>query len=161
MAGREPPLTVHINPQELARLKRELDAFEPALAKALRRRIREAGQDAVRAVKTTVLQPAPGASDGETTGARSAIARATRISTSFAPRSAGVKIITGGVRNGFSKAYNMGSFRHPVFGSGTWASQEGRPYFGSAITKSMRLELVLKVRQALDEGVRAIGGRIR
>jgi hypothetical protein len=87
-----------------------------------------------------------------------------------------VKIITGGVRNGFSKAYNMGTFRHPVFGgsankyqnksgnvqqgsTNAWVTQEGRPYFGSVITKSMRVELVSKVRKALDEAVTAIGGK--
>lgn len=156
----ESPLQVYIDPKEWARFKRDLDRFDPSLTRALRRRIREAGETAAGAVRDTVTQPPP-TGGGSTEGSRQAIARATRISTSFSPRGAGVKIMTGSVRDGFTKAYNKGTFRHPVYGTSTWTTQEGRPYFGSAITNSMRLELIIKVRQALDEAVRAIGGRGR
>lgn len=163
MAGGEAPLQVFIDPKEWARLKADLDKFDPALSKALKRRIREAGSDAVAAVKQAVLLPPPTDSNNPTTGARADIARATRLATSFTARGAGAKIITGGVRNGFSKAYNMGTFRHPVYGGGaeSWVTQQGRPYFGSTITASMRTELVRKVRLALDEAVTAIGGKGR
>lgn len=151
---------VSIDQAELARFKRDLDRFEPALARALKRNIREVGKEAAEAVREKVQEPSPSGNGGESVGSRQAIARATRVSVTFGSRTAGVRVRTGDVRGGFSKAYNMKSFRHPVFGRrDTWAGQQGRPYFGAAINKTMREELVQKVGAALDESVRAIGGK--
>lgn len=151
------PLGVSVKPGDWARIKRELSGFQPALAVALRRQIKSLGEDAVSGVQETVRRPAP-TGGGSSIGSRDAIARATRLS--LVAGGAGVQVVTGNVRNGFSKAYNKGSFRHPVYGGSAMVEQKGRPYFGAAINKSVRAEvLVLKFGVALDAAVRAIGGK--
>ena len=154
-------MEVTIDPKSWHQLSVELKAFEPALALSLRRRIKKAGNEAVKAVKTSL-------SGGyvDTYGARvirPGLAAGTRTSVSFRSRTAGVKIVTSGNRlpagkSPMVKAWNKASFRHPVFGGHGWATQQGHPYFGSVIVP-MQGKIRADILDALDDAMKAIGAR--
>lgn len=155
--------SVTIDPQEWYRLKQELDRFDPALTRALRKRIRNAGNVAAEEVRRTLRLPSPDGGDnsGES---RAALAAATRVAVSFGKKSAGAKITTGSSglaekHKGLLHVYNKTEFRHPVFGQDdVWVAQKGRPYFESAIKKVIDRALVAEIDAALDEAVQAMGG---
>lgn len=155
---------VVIDPQEWYRLKKELDAFNPALTKALRKRIRAAGTTAAEEVKKTLALSSPAGGDNSGEG-RAALAAATRVTVSFGRRSAGAKIITSASRlpaehQGLLHVYNKTTFRHPVFGNrSAWVEQKGRPYFGTVIRKMIDKEMTKEVEAALDDALKAIGAR--
>ena len=165
-AGQGGGFGVTIDPQEWFRFKAELDRFDPSLAKALRRRIRNAGMTSAEEVKKTLAMGSPdgGPDDGSS---RAALIAATRVSVSFAKRAAGAKITTGSSKlaaehKGLLNVYNMKTFRHPLFGDKEkWIQQQGRPYFGSVIQKALDEALITEVRAALDEAAFAIGARGR
>jgi len=159
-------LQIVIDPQEWFRLKQQLDAFDPALAKGLRKRIRNAGQVGAEAVKTRLRLPSPG--DGPDSGeGRAALIAATKVSVSFAKRAAGARIATGSSRlsaahKGLLNVYNKKTFRHPTFGDrDNWVEQEGRPYFGAAIYDAINQAVVNEIWSALDDATKAIGARAR
>lgn len=155
---------VTIDPQQWHRFKQDLDKFDPAITRALRKRIRNAGNIAADKVKDELRlsSPAGGPDSGE---GRQALIAATRVSVSFGRSAAGVKITTGSSRlaaehKGLLHVYNKKSFRHPVYGNrAVWVTQEGRPYFGSVIQKAIDREIIAEIRAALDEAVTAIGAR--
>lgn len=161
---------VVIDPAEWYRLKKELDAFDPALARALRKRIKNAGQVAADAVKDTLKLPSPDGGPDVGHG-RQALIEATKVSVSFAKRAAGASVVTTSNRlpephKSLLMVYNKrNKFRHPVFAEGenrdqwTWVEQQGRPYFADPIYKALDEALVNEVRAALDEATRAIGAR--
>jgi hypothetical protein len=157
----EPLVTV--NTTELARFKVIADRFDKSVTRGVRKSIRKIGEGATTGVKKTLRLPAP--SDGEGgPGSREALAGGTRVTVSFSQRSAGAKIVTSGARlahKGFAAAYDMPSFRHPVYGNkSAWVNQEGRPYFGSVITEYLDGPKAKKELEAvLDDAVKAIGGR--
>ncbi len=167
MPGRhDQGLQIVIDPGEWYRLKQELDRFDPALARALRKRIRNAGNVAAQEVIKTLRLPSP--DGGPDRGlSREALAQATRVTVSFAKRAAGARIVTSSSRlpdehKGLLKVYNKTRFRHPVFGDRDfWVYQQGRPYFGEVITRMINRELINEIRNALDEATRAIGARAR
>ena len=156
---------VHIDPQEWFRLKRELDRFDPAITRALRKRIRNAGDIAAQAVRDSLgNKPPEGGADPA--GFRLALAQATKVSVSFSKTAAGVKVRTSSSglpieQKPLLAAYNKKKMiRHPLFGDESqWFEQPGRPYFGTVIYKVMDKALAKEIRAALDEAVTAIGGR--
>ena len=160
-------LQVVIDPLEWYRLKTELDKFDPELARALRRRIKGAGEVAAEAVRATLRLPAPGEGTPDQEKARAALIAATRTSVSFAKRAAGTKITTGSSRlapenKGFLNVYNKKTFRHPVYGNReVFVPQQGRPYFGASIYKVIDKVMVNEIRAALDDAVKAIGARAK
>ena len=164
MARGEQGFSVVIDPQEWFRLKKELDAFDPSLAKALRTRIRNAGKVAAGEVKKTLAMSSPGGGTDDGSS-RAALIAATRVSVSFAKKAAGARIVTGSTRlaaknKGLLNVYNKKTFRHPVFGDkSNWVAQKGRPYFGTVIRKALDQALVKEVGSALDEAMAAIGAR--
>jgi hypothetical protein len=96
-------------------------------------------------------------------GIRAALIAGTRDSVSFTAKSAGVRIVTSGAglgeHIGMLKAYNKGSFRHPVFGNTSlWVEQLGNPYFDKVIeTDRVQGEMMIQIRESLDSAVAAIG----
>ncbi|MEP6477850.1 MAG: hypothetical protein ABJB03_00535 [Rhodoglobus sp.] len=156
-------LQIVIDPTEWYRLKAELDKFDPALAKALRRRIRNAGNVAAEEVRKTLRLPPPSGGP-DNTGGREALIAATKVTVSFAKRAAGAKIVTSSrgldaAHKGLVNVYNKTQFRHPVYGRAVWVAQQGRPYFGASINKAISARVVQEVWDALDEATRAIGAR--
>lgn len=165
MAGPEGGFSVTIDPTEWYRLKADLDKFDPALSRALRRRIKNAGQVAADEVKKTLREPSPAGGDDSGEG-RAALIAATRVSVSFGNRTAGAKIVTSSSKlsaehKGLLNVYNKASFRHPVYGNkDNWVAQSGRPYFGSVIQQVLNKEIIREIDAALDEAIVAIGGRV-
>lgn len=117
-------------------LVQQLKMFDPALVTALRKRLRSAGDFAVRDIQRTLRLPSP---DGgpDTKALRDILAMSTKVSISFSRRQAGVSVKTSSNRlppehQPVMKTYNLDRFRHPVFGNDeAWVTQRGRPYFGS------------------------------
>lgn len=157
-------MQIVIDPQEWYRLKQELDRFDPELARALRKRIRNAGNVAAEEVRRTLRLPSPDGGDDSGEG-RAALAAATKVTVSFGKRSAGARIITGSTRlgeenKGLLHVYNKTSFRHPVFGQeNVWVAQKGRPYFEASIRKVANRAVLNEVKLALDDAMKAIGAR--
>lgn len=164
--------SVVIDPQQWYRFKKELDAFDPALARALRKRIRDAGKVAAEAVKKKLSEASPAGGDNSGEG-RAALIAATRVSVTFGKRVAGSRIVTSGSKlpaahQGLLKVYNKRTFRHPVFArkgagkgswDGTWVAQKGNPYFGTVIRRAMNRAVVDEIASAVDEAYRAIGAK--
>jgi len=159
-------IQVTIDSQEWWRLKQSLDAFDPALAKALRKRIRAAGTVGSDAVKKK-LRSSGSLMDQ---GVLDNLAAATKVSVSFSKKSAGAKIKTGSSRLSATDkkllfAFNQKTFRHPVWPKGddrtkwAWADQPGRPYFGVTIVEALNRAVIEEVFAALDDATKAIGAR--
>lgn len=152
-------ITVHA--EDWYKVKQDLLAFEPALYKTLRKRLREAGQAAVDAVRDKLAEGSP--DGGPDVGAnRAALSAATKASVSFAQRGGSVKIVTSGSRlpephKAILAAYNMRQWRHPVFGTDTWDTQTGNPYFYGAVMGAGTKEMREGIEAAIDDAVRAIG----
>lgn len=153
---------VQIDASQIAKLKRDLDAMDKGLTRALRRRIRAAGQIGVDAVKASLALPTP---DGNTGGeARQKMADATTISVMFGERRAGVAIKTSGRLLGdehrpILASYNLKRFRHPIYGSDRWVEQQGRPFFGAEISKALRGPALKEIQAAFEDAAKALGAR--
>lgn len=156
MATHGPGVEAHVEIRNLGEILRDVKAFEPKLATALRRNIRNAAKAAADDAKAEVIKG--GASK---TGLRAGIARGIRVSISTGKRTNGVRITSTGAgldasRKPMVKAYNTATFRHPTFGdTNNWQQQSGRPYFGSVIA-AHKADVQRGVEQALDEAVRVI-----
>lgn len=153
---------VVIDPAEWYRFKKDLDKFDPAITRALRKRIRNAGDTAAEKVREELEKSSP--AGGPDSGAgRAALIAATKVSISFGKRSAGTRIVTSSSKlpaehKGLLNVYNKTSVRHPVWGNKrVWVNQEGRPYFGKVIEKALNKEIVDEIRGALDDAMAAIG----
>jgi hypothetical protein len=152
-----------IDPQEWYRFKQKIDAIDPELARALRRRIRNAGNIAALAVKAALAEPTPGGTPLGSEAGRQALIQATRVSVSFGKAAAGARIMTTSARlpqvqKGLLKVYNKTSFRHPVFGDrNVWVTQEGHPYFGAAIYKVINRAILDEIRNAFADAAAAAG----
>ena len=158
------PVEVVIDPAEWFRFKQQCDAYDKALTTAVRKRIKNAGNIALDRVKEALAESPPSGGDSSV-GSRAALSAATKVALSFAARSAGVKITTSGRglpagHAGFEKAYNKGSFRHPVYGGDAWVSQSGRPYFGAVIQKALSTEILEEMQSAIDDAFEVFGGGV-
>lgn len=173
MAGDSGGLGVRIDPQVWVDLKRDLDRFDPALAKSLRRRLKTAGIRAQKAVQEELGKPSPDGGPDLGTG-RAALIAATKITVSFTKRAAGVKIRT--TSNGLAEkhkgllmVYNKDTFRHPVFArngrnsKGQWkdkvVEQKGRPYFGKVIQEEIRKRATDDIFEAIDDAMAEVISR--
>ncbi len=141
---------------EFARLRQ----FEPAVARSLRRNLREQGQETLGEIKSVLRLPPPNDQSGGV-GSRDQIAHQTKFEVNFTKRSAGIRFrTTPGKLKGFTAAYNMKSFRHPVHGNRKqWVAQPGRPYFGSVITKDAAKKMIGRLENVIDEANKAIGAK--
>jgi len=152
-------VTVRLDPVSFGRVMRDIKAFDPALAKALRVKFRIVAATVVADVKRTILEPTPGGAD-HNVGVRQGLADGTRLSILTGKRVSGVRISTSSAKlaaahQAMAKAYNKRSFRHPVFGRDTWVSEGGRPYFGAVIAHH-KAELHLAAMSALEEAAATV-----
>ena len=151
--------SIRIEAVEFSDLLRQAKEFEPALAKSIRKNIREAAKPAVEDVRRTVLETP---TKGRTFGVRRAIAQGVGIRISAAKSGGGVNIAASGRklpenRRAMVRLLNKPSWRHPVFGNREqWVTQSGRPYFGSVLYR-YRDDIRDAVQRALDEAA----GQIR
>jgi hypothetical protein len=156
---------IRIQAGEFARLKVEADKFDKAIIRSLRKRLRALAQVGVDAVKASLALDPPGDQPGSA-GSRDAVAAATKATISFTPRGGGVKIVAANSRldpehKGFVRAYESRALRHPVFGQAVYVDQPTRPYFGAAIHDAIDDRVQKEMKAAIDDAVRAIGGRVR
>lgn len=184
--------TIRIDPGKTANFYRQLRDFSPKLTAALRRRIRNAGRLAVNAVIKELEKAREEA--GATSGpldpeSLQALINATKVTISFTPRGAGAKIRTGqqmlaAGHQGIAFAYNLASFRHPVFESEAqfdvrlfsanrrrgrvreqgenhdlagWVTQKGHPFFGVAIDRIISTTIQAEVEAAFADAAKASG----
>ena len=155
---------ITIQAPEFARLKSEADKFDKAIVRSLRKRLKTMAQVGVDAVKASLAVDPPGDQPG-TAGSRDAVAAATRAVVSFSPRGGGVKITASNARldpahKGFVAAYEKKSLRHPVFGRNVFVDQPTRPYFGASINNALEDRGQKEMKAAIDDAVRAMGGRV-
>lgn len=134
-----------------------IKAFEPSLATATRRRLRQAGVETVEDMKRTI---ASGPGRGRV-GVKAGISAGLSTAVATGKRQQGVRIrgtaakIPAG-HQPMLRLFNKRSFRHPVFGSDQWVEQSGRPYFGSVI-KRHEDDMVEAVWAALEDAFNAMG----
>ncbi|MFF2274213.1 hypothetical protein ACFVTX_18205 [Agromyces sp. NPDC058136] len=163
---------IAIDPQQWHRFGRELQKFDPALKRALMKRIRNAGNIAREAVIKELEKSSPDGGPDEK-ARRAELIAATKVTVSFrGTNAAGARVVTSS-RNlpeehkGLLKVYNLATFRHPVYARGdgrtdwTWVQQKGRPYFGTAIRAAMSRALAEEITAAIQEAVDAIGAKGR
>ena len=153
---------IYIDPKDWNRFAAQCKAYDKKLYTEVRKRIRNAGDIAKDRVKDALAESPP-SGGGSSVGSRAALSAATKTSLSFAAKTAGVKITTSGSglpdgHAGFEKAYNKGSFRHPVYGGRAWVSQSGRPYFGVEIAKALDKEILDEIQAAIDDAFDVFGG---
>lgn len=149
---------VRVDARDFGALMRSVKAFEPKLGTDLRRTIRQAAQP-VLADMRSALADAPAKKDY---GVRAGIAAgiAVRVDT---PKkgSGGVRITASSAklpenRRAMLRLMNKKSWRHPVFGTGKWVQQSGRPYFGAVITAHTE-QFARAVEEALSAAAESIG----
>lgn len=132
--------------RQLAGFLKALKAFEPDLATATRRNLRRTGVETIADMRSVVGSGGP---------ARAGISAGLKTAVATGKRSQGVKIqgTAARIADGHKpmlRLWNKSSFRHPVFGTGKWVMQSGRPYFGSTI-KRHEDSMVEAIMQALEE----------
>ena len=154
------PVTVTIDRQVWFDTYQDLRKFEPALAIALRRNLKEIAGRAAEAVKQEIKD----ASGTLGSDDLAAIEAGVSAKVSFTKRSAGVKIVASASKlpsadKGLVKALELKRFRHPIFGTDKWAEQDGHPYFGAAIGKTIDSDLLNEIDAAMDAAITAIGAR--
>lgn len=110
---------------EVRKLIKDFGKLPPALRKELRPALRKGSQPALAEAKRRA-------------GWSSRIPAATRISTSFAKKRAGVSIRVSAKRAPHARPNEdldgSGDFRHPVFGNrSVWVTQHARPFLVDAL----------------------------
>jgi len=154
---------VTIRAEDWYKVAAELRYFDPALLKTLRKRLRDTGKLGVESVRKMLGMGSP--DTGPDRGRmRSLLAAGTRVAVSFAKSGGSVKVVTSpsklpDAHQAIHAAYNMHSWRHPVFGSDTWDAQQGRPYFYGAVMGAGYKEMRKGIEAAIDDAVRAMGAR--
>lgn len=129
-----------MDPRDLSRLLKDVKAFDAELAKALRKRLRTAGEAGVKDVKRRLM----GRTFKTDVGLARGLAAGTKVSIKTSAKNAGVSIVTTGAKlpaakQAMVRAYDKPTFRHPVYGNrAAWATQKGRPYFGAVLNESKR-----------------------
>ncbi len=131
--------------------------FEPALATATRRRLRQAGTETIDDMKRVV---ASGPGRGRV-GVKAGIAAGLSTAVATGKRTQGVRIRGTAAKlpeghQAMLRLFNKRIFRHRVFGRDVWAEQKGRPFFGSTI-KRHEDNMTNAVRAALEDAARQIG----
>ncbi len=86
------------------------------------------------------------------------------MAISFSARGGGAKITSTNARldpdhKGFVAAYEKANLRHPVFGQDVVVSQPTRPYFGASISEALGRDVDKEMKAAIDDAVKALGGR--
>jgi hypothetical protein len=142
-------IRMEVDPNQLKALIAEVKEFDPKLATALRKQLRQIGGTIVDAMQAEVRKAPPGGGSRSTGShrTRQQIAEGLGVQVATGKKRQGV-FITGSSkamaegRKSMPRAYNKATFRHPVFKSNRrrisvvrWVNQRGNPYFGGTIKK--------------------------
>ncbi len=156
-------LELELEPRHLKLILDAARKANPALATALRKRLRGIGNDVVKEMRSQIMAtpPSGGRSPGKhSTRKQIAAGISTKIAT--AKDKSGISIVQSGAklppaRRPMARAYNKARWRHPVFGNTkTWVSQKGNPSFGRRI-KPFEPRAAQEIREALAEMAHEIG----
>lgn len=156
-------LDIDIQPADLKRILDAAKKANPALATALRKRLRGIGNDVVKDMRRLIMAtpPSGGRSPGRhTTRKQIAAGISTKIAT--AKDKQGISVVQSAgklppARRPMSRAYNKPRWRHPVFGNTkVWVAQKGNPSFGRRI-KPFEPKAAAEIRAALAEMADQIG----
>ncbi len=155
-----------VDAREFHLVLKQAKAFDKKIYLNLRRDLRKAATESVAEVKAEVVKP-PRVVKNAKAGAkvkfsrhelRAKIAKGVKVQIAASDKSkrVGVFIVSRG-SDPASKALKRswdrdGGWRHPVFGTGAWAPQVGRPYFGSVIQKHAP-QIETAVKKALADTV--------
>jgi len=129
-------VTVRADTTEFKRLFDKSSQVDKKLKTALRRNIRQAAELAADDVRLAVDTSAARTAQ---TGLRLAIAAGVKVKVMTGSR-AGVTIVASSSqmpagKESLVRAWESAKgWRHPAFGSGTWVTQHGHPYFRRTIT---------------------------
>lgn len=167
MAGEE-TVELELDPNEFARVMREIKGLDKALATAIRKSIRNTAKLVITDVQAEIHSyPAK----RYNTGMRDQLARslAVRIGTAKGGTKQGVFIVSTGRllpanKKALVKTMNRAQFRHPVFSGGrrgtgqgrTWADQSGMRYFRQSIVAGRESQLTAALRAAVDQATEAL-----
>lgn len=133
---------------DLRRLFQDVKAFDPKMATALRRELRQSGDEILSAQKDEL-------GNGDL---HSQIAAGLRTRITAGTTRQGIGIVSNGPRSGgasLAKVFERKTFRHPVFSTGEWAEQSGTPYFNKPAQAGYQ-----RMRERLDAAVDDILRRI-
>lgn len=139
-----------VNVDEFRRLTGKTSQLPAKLKRELRAQIRLAAEKAADDSRRTI-------DDGSASGGlRMGIAAGIRVQV-MSGNTAGVRIIADknalpDKKQPLVRAMDKPSFRHPVFGSGAWVEQAGRPYFASVI-RTHRDEVSDAVQTAMQNAI--------
>lgn len=153
--------TVTLDSVSAAKILRQVKAADPAIATALRARLRVAAVATVADIQSTLREDTPEGVALVSGGARDTLASNTRLSILTGVRQYGLRIVTSGSK--LSKAhaailaaYNKKSWRHPLpHDKEEFVVEQGRPYFGSVILKD-QLAFQIAATAALEDAAAAI-----
>lgn len=142
-------LDVVIDPQDLRGLMTALRQLEDGkvLAAALRKGLRNAADPIKRQVQANAAWS-------------SRIPAAVAVGTAFSKKRTGVFLRVSSKKAPHARPFENdgsgGTFRHPVFGSGTWVSQVARPFFFAETAQHMP-EVERAALAAVDDAARQAG----
>lgn len=144
-------ITFDVDHPDLPRLLRSLKEINPKLVTRLRREMRQSGDEIIRGQQAELAKGGP-----SSTGLRDEIASGLKVRVVAGSTRQGVDIKTSGPkRAGYNLARLMQArgFRHPVFGTDTWAEQSGHPYFFEPATDELRDLMRNRLQKAIEDAI--------
>ena len=148
--------------KQLSKLAADLAAAGGPSARGIRlqllRRLKVVGLTMREAVRTNILAiPSKGE---DPSGLRQAMAAASRSSVSIGRKAVRVRVQVDrkampAKQRTMPAAMNSETFRHPVFGTSTWVTQPGHPYFDQAVDPLLP-EAQAQIYAAIDEATTAL-----
>jgi len=153
-------LVFEVNPQGFREVMKAAGEIDKVLTRELRRSIRTSAKTVMQRMQEEVRS----GSYKQNTGMRDQIARSLRVQIATTTRNTGVRIIQGGSalpenKRRMGKVWEASSFRHPVFGTSKFVSQDGHPYFFK-IAAEGRQEITDEVMKAMQRAAQTVGGRL-
>lgn len=165
---------IRIDAKEFSQLFNDVKDFDKRLASEIRKGLRIAARPALADVRAELAKPSPdfgarrnsgrfdrsvtrnGERVTERTNVRAEIARGLGIRVGTGKRGGSISIVASGralpgSHKPMVRLYNKKVFRHPVFDTGEWVDQLGRPYFGSVLEQHeerMRAAVVAAINSA-------------
>lgn len=158
-AGSQAGLDIKVTPEGFRQLMLQAKAFDAALARNLRRNIRNAAKTVVTKMQARVRS----GSYAVDVGLRDQIARSIKVQISTAARNPGVRIVQSGAalpasKKRMGKTWESATFRHPVFGNTeTWVAQSGSPYFFKTAAEG-RSTITDQVVAAMQDAAKVLKG---
>jgi hypothetical protein len=140
----------------LRQVMADLKEFDPKLATGVRKALRNAGEPAITEMGNLLDEYRATSGERKSKGTRDEIKSGLkfRVTTGKTRSALRLNTTSGEIR----KALNAKSWRHPVFGTGEWAEQQGTGYFSRG-AMSQRGEVEDRIRAAIRVALEAVETR--